>query len=108
MASDTTTQTEFAHIVCTPGVMGGHPRIDGHRIRVLDVALARDHGGCSPEEIAATVYPSLSLGEVYAALAYYEDHRREIDQSAIAEDQLIAQFQQQHPNLVVSFRPQQG
>ena len=76
MASDTpTTKTEYAHIVCTPGVLGGKPRVAGHRIRVSDIAAARDLRGFSPEEIAATLYPDLTLAQVYAALAYYEDHR---------------------------------
>jgi uncharacterized protein (DUF433 family) len=105
MASDASTQTEFAHIVCTPGVLGGEPRIDGHRIRVRDIVVARDHGGYSPEEIAATVYPSLSLGEVYAALGFYEDHRNEIDGAAAAEDEAVERFQQEHPSLVVSLQP---
>jgi uncharacterized protein (DUF433 family) len=76
-----TIKTEYAHIVCTPGVVGGEPRIAEHRIRVRDVVAARDLGGYTPEEIAASVYPSLTLAQVYAALAYYEDHRAEIDHS---------------------------
>jgi len=72
-------QTEYVHIVCTPGVVGSEPRIAGHRIRVRDIVAARDLGGLTPEEIAASVYPELTLAEVYSALAYYEDHHDEID-----------------------------
>ena len=80
MASEASTiQTEYAHIVHTPGLLGGEARIDGKRIRVRDVMAARDLGGMTPEEIASTAYPSLTLAQVYAALAYYEDHRAEID-----------------------------
>ncbi len=50
-----TTQTEYAHIVHTPGLLGGEARIAGHRIRARDVMVARDRGGLTPEEIAATV-----------------------------------------------------
>ncbi len=76
MASEaSTTHTEYAHIVRTPGLLGGEARIEGHRIRVLDVVAARDRGGMTPEEIAATVYPGLTLAQVYAALAYYEFRR---------------------------------
>jgi uncharacterized protein (DUF433 family) len=105
MSTDTTTRTEFAHIVCTPGVMGGEPRIDGHRIRVRDIATARDQGGYSPEEIAASVYPGLSLAEVYAALAYFEDHRPQIEQAVAHEEQIVRQFQTEHPELIGSLRP---
>jgi len=31
-------QTEYAHIVHTPGLLSGEARIDGHRIRVRDGA----------------------------------------------------------------------
>ena len=99
MASKVTTKTEYAHIVCTRGVVGGEPRIEGHRIRVRDIVAARDLGGCAPEEIAATVYPNLTLAQVYAALAYYEDHRREIDVAADAEARSVEAWRREHPEL---------
>jgi uncharacterized protein (DUF433 family) len=99
-----TTPTEFAHIVCTPGVLGGEPRVDGHRIRVRDVAAARDMDGCSPEEIIRSVFPSLTLAEVYAALAYYEDHRPEIQAHAAAEARGLERFSTEHPGRVVDLR----
>jgi uncharacterized protein (DUF433 family) len=105
MTSDASTHTEYAHIVCTPGVVGGEPRIDGHRIRVRDIVAARDLGGLAPEEIAATVYPNLTLAQVYAGLAYYEDHHDEICQAAKAESQLTEQFAEDHPGLVRDVRP---
>lgn len=69
--------TEFAHIVCTPGLFQGEPRIAGERIRVREIADAHLAGN-SPEEIVADVFPVLTLAQVYAALAYYEDHREEM------------------------------
>ena len=99
------TPTEFAHIVSTPTVMGGEPRVDGHRIRVRDVAAARDIEGHSPEAIVRSVYPSLTLAEVYAALAYYEDHRAEIQAHAAAEAAYLEQFKAEHPGLVTDQRP---
>ena len=93
-------QTEYAHVVREPGIVGGEPHIAGHRIRIRDITAARDRGGYTPEEIAANVYPHLTLAEVYAALAYYEDHRSEIDQQTEAESHFIDHFMQQHPELV--------
>jgi len=107
MSTAPTIPTEFAHIVCTPDVLGGEPRIDGHRIRVRDVAVARDIDGFSPQEIVQSVYPSLKLAEVYAALAYYEDHREEINLLAAAEAEFVEQFKAQHPNMVRDQRSQQ-
>ena len=100
MASDTSAlKVEYGYIVHTPGTMGGQARIDGHRIRVCDVASARDIDGLSPEEIATQVYPSLTLAEVYAALAYYEDHREEMQQDEEHARRTVDQFRRDHPEL---------
>lgn len=106
MAANAASQsTEYAHIVCVPGKLGGEPCIDGHRVRVRDVVVARDQGGYSAEEIAASIFPSLTLAEVYAALAYYEDHRSEIAAFANAEDQFVEQFQRQNAHLFRDLSP---
>ncbi len=101
-----TVHTEYAHIVRTPGVVGGEPRIADRRIRVRDIVAARDLRGHSPEEIAGSVYPDLTLAQVYAALAYYEDHRDEIDQTAVSEASKAAEFLSKHPTLVCDRRPE--
>ncbi len=67
------------HIQITPGVCGGKPRIAGHRIRVQDIVIAYEHQGMTPDEIVDD-YPSISLADVHAALAYYYDHLEEIRQ----------------------------
>lgn len=105
MSPDATVQTEYTHIVRTRAVLGGEARIEGHRIRVRDVVAARDLGGLTPEEIAANVYPQLTLAQVYAALAYYEDHHNEIDQAAEDESQFVQQFLKDHPQLTEDVRP---
>ncbi|MFI5456711.1 MAG: DUF433 domain-containing protein [Isosphaerales bacterium] len=66
-------------IVSTPGVRGGKPRIAGHRITVSDVAIWHERMGMSPDEIVSE-YPTITLSDVHAALAYYFDHRDEVDQ----------------------------
>ena len=38
------------HIVMTPGVCGGRPRIDGHRIRVIDVVSGCVYGDATIDE----------------------------------------------------------
>src|SRR3954470_17051639 len=67
------------HIESTPGIAGGKPRIAGHRITVQNIAIWHDRLGMCADEIAAEY--DLSLGDVHAALAYYFDHRVEIDQN---------------------------
>jgi uncharacterized protein (DUF433 family) len=101
--------TEYAHVVRTPGIMAGEPRLDGTRIRVRDVVAARDIGGLTPEEIASAAYPDLTLAQVYAALAFYEDHKADVDQAALMEADFIQRFIQEHAALVrdVRLRPWQ-
>ncbi len=64
-------------IECTPGVRGGKPRIAGSRICVSDIVLWTEEGQ-SPDEIVND-FPHLTLADVHAALAYYYEHREEID-----------------------------
>ena len=75
------------HIEISPGVCGGRPRIAGHRIRVQDVVAWHEQLGLSPDEIVSR-YPQLTLGDVYAALAYYYDHRNEIRRSMEEDNDL--------------------
>jgi uncharacterized protein (DUF433 family) len=65
-------------IVSTPGICGGRPCIDGHRIQVEDVAIWHERMGMSPDQIVSE-YPSLTLADVHAALAYYYENRERID-----------------------------
>ena len=65
-------------IVRTPGTCGGKPRIDGHRIKVEHIAVCHEGMGMSPDEIV-TAHPTISLAQVHAALAYYYEHKEQID-----------------------------
>jgi len=49
----------------------------------------------SPDEIASAY--DLTLGDVYAALAYYHGHRPTIDASIRADDALVAELRQRTP-----------
>jgi uncharacterized protein (DUF433 family) len=71
------TKTLDQHIKVTPGIAAGKPRIAGHRITVLNIVVWHERIGKSADEIAAEY--DLTLADVYAALAYYYDHRSEID-----------------------------
>ena len=88
--------TILAYVTVTPGVAGGKPRISGHRITVQDVVIWHERLGLSADEIA-TGY-GLSLADVYAALAYYYDHREEIDQAIRADAEFITALRQRSPS----------
>ena len=95
-----TVAVSYPYIVSTPSLFQGEPHVEGLRIRVRDVVLARDQGGYTPEEIAATIYPDLSLAQVYSALAYFEDHRAEIEQAARRERDAVDDFRKNQSQLL--------
>jgi uncharacterized protein (DUF433 family) len=78
-------------IVSTPGICGGKLRIDGHRITVEDVAVWHERMGMSPDEIVSA-YPSITLSDVHAALAYYEEHRALIDAEIRGGERFVAEM----------------
>jgi uncharacterized protein (DUF433 family) len=69
-----------------PTVVPNHVRLDNHgvawidstRTKVMEVALDQIGHGWSAEEIHFQ-HPHLSLGQIHAALAYYHDHKAELD-----------------------------
>jgi uncharacterized protein (DUF433 family) len=79
------------HIEITPGTCGGKPRITGHRITVQNIVIWHEQMGMSPDEIAAT-YPTITLADVHAALAYYYDHREEIRARMKADEEFVAEM----------------
>ena len=77
----------LGHIEITPGVCGNKPHIAGHRITVQNIVIWHERMGRSPDEIA-TEY-GLSLGDIYAALAYYHDHRAELDEAIRGDEAFV-------------------
>lgn len=68
-------ETRYEHIVLDEKQV---PTIAGTRIKVIEVVLDKIAYGWSPEEIHLQ-HPHLSLGQIYSALAYYWDHKEELD-----------------------------
>ena len=87
------------HIEITPGVCGGKPRIAGHRIKVQDIVIWHERLGLSPDEIVSQ-YPTISLADVYAALAYYHDHFEEIREQIREGEALVRELQAKTPSLL--------
>ena len=87
------------HIEIVQGESGPKARIAGHRIRVQDVVIWHEKLGMSPDEIVYH-YPTITLADVYAALAYYWDHRDEIERSIVEERAFVEEFRRGHTNLV--------
>ena len=76
------------HIERNANIRSGKPHLSGTRLTVADVVLMHLRLGQSLEEIAGKY--NLSLATVYAAMAYYYDHREEIDDS-IEDDSAFAE-----------------
>jgi uncharacterized protein (DUF433 family) len=91
--------TIHEHIEIVPGTGGPKAVIKGHRIRVQDVAIWCERLGMSVDEVVDQ-YPQLTMADVHAALAYYWDHRDEIE-SRIADDHAFAdELRRQAPRLL--------
>jgi uncharacterized protein (DUF433 family) len=56
----------------------GRPWIDDANVKVIEIVLDHVAYGWSAEEIH-TQHSHLSLGQIYAALAYYYDNQAEFD-----------------------------
>jgi uncharacterized protein (DUF433 family) len=86
----------MSHIEFSADTRGGKPRIAGTRITVADVVLMHRRLDRALEEIAGTF--DLPLAAVYAAMAYYYDHKNEIDQSLEEEEALAEAFKRDNPS----------
>jgi uncharacterized protein (DUF433 family) len=91
-------KTLDAHIEIRPGHSGGRPRIAGRRIRVQDVAIWHEQESMSAQEIAKEY--DLTLSDVHAALAYYYDHRDEIDKMIADDDAFVEEMRKQSPSFL--------
>lgn len=68
----------YRYIVRSPDVRGGNARVEGTRIAVHDV-IGLLQNGETVDSLVASCLPTLTKAQVYECLAYYEDHRGEVD-----------------------------
>jgi uncharacterized protein (DUF433 family) len=83
------------YIEITPGVLGGKPRIAGHRISVAQIAQMYLKTGESIEAIAMDY--NLSPASVHAAMTYYYEHREEIDRRTAESDAFVEELKRKSP-----------
>jgi uncharacterized protein (DUF433 family) len=84
------------HIVITPGIRGGRPRIAGHRITVDDIVIWHSTLGYSVEKIADDY--NLEFDAVNAALTYYHDHKEEIDVKIKEDNEFAEAMRKEFPS----------
>jgi uncharacterized protein (DUF433 family) len=72
-----------SRIIRNPRIHGGEPVVRGTRVPVRAIVVAWREYQDMPTILAA--YPRLTADDVTEALAYYEAHRREIDERIHAQ-----------------------
>jgi uncharacterized protein (DUF433 family) len=68
----------YRYITRQPGVRGGRATIESTRVGVHDV-IGLLQNGETVDSIVTRCFPNITRAQVYECLAYYEDHRGEID-----------------------------
>lgn len=67
--------TAYEHIVINEA---GVPVIEGTTVKIIELVLETAAYGWSPDELQFQ-HPYLTLGQIHSALAYYWDHKEELD-----------------------------
>ncbi|QDT52885.1 hypothetical protein Pan44_08980 [Caulifigura coniformis] len=86
------------HIESTPNVLGGRPRIAGRRISVAQIASWHTKHDWPVTQIVSEF--NLSPADVHAALAYFYDHREEIEASWQLDLKLEEESKARDPSIV--------
>lgn len=73
----------YRYLTRIPGVRSGRTIIEGTRIGVHDV-VGLTVNGAGVDEVCRS-FPGVTRAQVYECLAYYEDHRAEIDDLVAAQ-----------------------
>ncbi len=87
-------RTEYPHIVRVEGVLGGEAIIEGTRIAVWHIVGYYYKVGMSVEDILAE-WEYLNPATIFSALAYYHDHKKEIDR--VREENSYESWLKEHP-----------
>ena len=85
-------ETRYEHVVLNEAQV---PIIAGTTMKVIELVVEKQAYGWSPEELQFQ-HPSITLGQIYSALAYYADHQAELDQEI---ERRLNQITEQHRGL---------
>lgn len=94
------TETRYEHIVLDEGQT---PQIEGTTMKVIDLVMVQLANGWSPEELASQ-FPYLTLGQIHSALAYYWDHRQELDDAISRSLSFVDDLQRRTPTAPIVAR----
>jgi uncharacterized protein (DUF433 family) len=85
--------TRYEHIVLDDD---GVPLITGTTMKVIELVLEQTAYGWSAEELHFQ-HPYLSLGQIHSALAYYWDHKDELDQDIARRHARVEELRRTNP-----------
>lgn len=83
-------ETRYEHIVRDSR---GVARIAGTTMKVITLVLEQTAYGWSAEELHFQ-HPYLTLGQIHSALAYYWDHKNDLDADITQRQARVAQLRQ--------------
>jgi uncharacterized protein (DUF433 family) len=72
----------------------GIPILSGTSLKVVELVMAQQAYGWSPAELHFQ-HPDLSLGQIHSALAYYWDHREELDADIEQRSRFVEQMRRE-------------
>ena len=81
-------ETRYEHVVLDEA---GVPGIAGTTMKVVELVVEQHAYGWSPEELHFQ-HPYLDLGRIHSALAYYWDHREELDRDVQRRFELVTEL----------------
>ena len=93
-------ETRYEHIILNEAQV---PVIAGTSMKVVELVLDHLAYGWSPEELHFQ-HPTLSMGQIHSALAYYWDHKAEVDQDIERRRQIVDKVQQTSPEAPLAER----
>ena len=89
--------TIISQIQSQPDVCGGKPCIAGTRVRVQDIYVWHELQSLSADEIVSR-FPQITLAGVYSALAYYWEHRDELQRQMREESAFVEALKERSPS----------
>jgi|CryBogDrversion2_1035201.scaffolds.fasta_scaffold198465_1 uncharacterized protein (DUF433 family) len=95
-------ETRYEHIILLDT---GVPCIEGTTMKVIELVREHDAYGWSAEELHFQ-HPYLSLGQIYSALAYYWDHKAELDAEITRRRTHVDELRTQEPRTALHDRVQ--
>ncbi len=93
-------ETRYEHVVLDQDLI---PSIAGTTMKVIELVVEQRAYRWSPEE-SHFQHPYLTLGMIHSALAYYWDHREELDDDILRSLRLVDDLRSENQPLELAAR----